>query len=447
MDTTRITYTPKEKHALVLRYFEYGKSADVFVADKGVGVCGRTFENWVARYVLNGHAALEDKRTTRCFAPLKMKGEVLVAFLALWFLFIRNRRRECGVLKHEGSIKECGVLIAKKVIKGDADNLPGKSSVAALDDGAMALIENFSPDQEIVFNRVLDYYGRFCPGSNFLWQVDCRPFDADFCKKRGFVVIRDATGEIVHPWMQIVIDVFSRDLGAIGVFGGSPNVRQTLLVVRKAMMPARDGRDVFRGSPRYVRFDGGAENKGALTAVMSRLGVECNRPPRACPKLKAHVERLVQTIGQYLQLSETDFVDRPELAHLGCKVILGSVFAKRVEEAAWHYRTTRHSTIDGKPRETWMRGHAEGWDKYYSPAKIASAFYDKPIKAKVFDTIVSVDGEDYSSSACRGHRVVQVRELIGDPGKHLEIWDECGKNLLDVVIQKSSKGPEERRTG
>ena len=69
-------------------------------------------------------------------------------------------------------------------------------------------------------------YRHRAEGPNALWQADHTLLD---------IMVLDANGEAVRPWLTIIIDDYSRAVAGYTIFLGAPTALQTALALRQAM--------------------------------------------------------------------------------------------------------------------------------------------------------------------------------------------------------------------
>ena len=413
-----------------------GLASGPFLRTYDIHISAATLDSWEGRYDPLNPYALTDARWCRPSGSYKLKGELRVILLALWFLFVRRRRRRDGILTASDAPVEAEKLLeAVFGMTVESKKMPKHAAISGLWKNAGLLIPSFSPEEDAQFGRVLDEYGRFVPHANFLWLTDARQYDPAYCSEHNFVIASDDGTSLIYPWSQIVMDVCSRAAMAGDVFEGAPDADRTTRIVREAVLPKKGAGNILQGVCRFLRYDLGSENKGELPIIMDSLGCECSRTPKACPKCKAHIERLHLTFAQYLQIHPADFFQLT-LDGRQYRAIRFSVFRRRFKETVDRYNRTRHSEILETPYKRWLRCRNSAHERLFDPAAAASAFCYRHPEVKVYDNCFVFEGKVYQSAALKEEEYVRLHVLIADDKQRIEVFrNDTDDELLDVVTR------------
>ena len=127
---------------------------------------------------------------------------------------------------------------------------------------------------------------------NAIWQADHTQLD---------VLIRDASGEPVRPWLTTVIDDHSRALAGYLVFAGAPSAFQTSLALRQAIWRKADPSWAICGIPDVLYVDHGSDfTSKHLEQVAVDLHFELVYSTIARPQGRGKIERLFGTLNTEL---------------------------------------------------------------------------------------------------------------------------------------------------
>ena len=127
---------------------------------------------------------------------------------------------------------------------------------------------------------------------NAIWQADHTQLD---------VLIRDANGEAIRPWLTTVIDDHSRALAGYLVFAGAPSAFQTSLALRQAIWRKADPLWSVCGIPNVLYVDHGSDfTSKHLEQVAVDLHFELVYSTIARPQGRGKIERLFGTLNTEL---------------------------------------------------------------------------------------------------------------------------------------------------
>ena len=124
---------------------------------------------------------------------------------------------------------------------------------------------------------------------NAIWQADHTQLD---------VLIRDASGEPIRPWLTTVIDDHSRALAGYLVFAGAPSAFQTSLALRQAIWRKADPLWAICSIPDVLFVDHGSDfTSKHLEQVALDLHFELVYSTIARPQGRGKIERLFGTLN------------------------------------------------------------------------------------------------------------------------------------------------------
>lgn len=127
---------------------------------------------------------------------------------------------------------------------------------------------------------------------NAIWQADHTQLD---------LLIRDASGNVVRPWLTTVIDDHSRALAGYLVFRGAPSALYTSLALRQAIWRKADPLWHVCGIPDVLYVDHGSDfTSRHLEQVAVDLHFELVYSTIARPQGRGKVESLFGTLNTEL---------------------------------------------------------------------------------------------------------------------------------------------------
>ncbi len=187
-------------------------------AAQAAGVGLRTAERWLARYRAHGLVGLV-RRTREDCGQRKVPAEVVELIEGL---FLKKPRPSAAAVHRR-------VLTLCKEREWPFLSYSSVYAIISQLDPALTTLAHEGParfrDQfELVYRHRADR-------PNAIWQADHTQLD---------LLIRDASGETIKPWLTTVIDDHSRALAGYSVFVGSPSAFQTSLALRQAIWRKAD---------------------------------------------------------------------------------------------------------------------------------------------------------------------------------------------------------------
>ena len=334
-DKTKPDRTEVAKQLTLMRPYLDGDAPLTQVA-AAAGIALRTARRWVARVRDGGPAALERKSRSDAGARRLAADRVaLIEGLALTRprLSIMTLYRRVGVIAREKGWRPPSYASVHSII-------------GTLDPATLALAH----DGEAAFRDRYERVHRYrAERPNATWQADHTQLD---------IVILDASGAEVRPWLTTVIDDHSRAVAGYTVFLGAPSALNTSLALRQAIGRKPDADWPVCGIPDVRHVDHGADfTRIPLDQAAADLRFRRVYSAVARPQGRGKVERLFRTLNTELL---------PELpGHLqGGKPASQSRLSLPELDAAigafvvGHYNIRVHGAIGAAPVEAW-RG--DGW--------------------------------------------------------------------------------------
>src|SRR4029453_10313559 len=126
-----------------------------------------------------------------------------------------------------------------------------------------------------------------CP--NALWQADHTLLD---------ILVLDANGEAVRPWLTIIMDDYSRAIAGYAIFLGAPPALHTALALRQAMWSKPNAAWPVCGIPDVLYVDHGSDFTSThLDQVAADLRFQLVNSSVGRPQGRGKVERLFGTLN------------------------------------------------------------------------------------------------------------------------------------------------------
>ena len=248
-------------------------------AAQAAGVGLRTVERWLAQYRVGGLTGLV-RRTREDRGHRKLPVEAVELIEGL---FLKKPRPSAAAVYRR-------VLTLCKEQEWAA---PSYSTVYAiisrLDPGLITLAHEgparFRDKFELVHRHRANR-------PNAVWQADHTQLD---------LLIRDASGKPVRPWLTTVIDDHSRALAGYSVFVDAPSAFQTSLALRQAIWRKADPLWAVCGIPDVLYVDHGSDfTSKHLEQVAVDLHFELVYSTIARPQGRGKIERLFGTLNTEL---------------------------------------------------------------------------------------------------------------------------------------------------
>ncbi|MEM9761708.1 MAG: Mu transposase C-terminal domain-containing protein [Pseudomonadota bacterium] len=184
---------------------------------------------------------------------------------------------------------------------------------------------------------------------NAVWQADQTLLD---------VLVLDAGGAPVRPWLTLVLDDHSRAIAGYCVFLGAPTALQTSLALRQAIWRKTDPAWPVCGVPDVLHVDHGSDfTSRHLEQVAADLRIDLIFSGVARPQGRGKVERLFGTLNTELlpELPGHLVEGRPEAAPALSLSELDAAIGAYITHT---YNLRPHGEIGATPRDAWI---ADGW--------------------------------------------------------------------------------------
>ncbi|MFD9666585.1 Mu transposase C-terminal domain-containing protein [Rhodococcus sp. NPDC059968] len=322
----------------VLRpHLEHGVPLTRAAAAGGVSV--RTARRWLAAYRAGGPAALARRpRADRGTRTLPNECVELVEGLAL--------RRPQPSTAH---IHRTVTTIAAQRGWPAPSYETVRTIVGGLDPGLATLAHQGATAYRDRFELV---YRREAARPNEVWQADHTELD---------LMILDAAGTPVRPWLTTILDDRSRAVAGYTVFLGDPSTLQTALALRQAIWRKTDPRWAVCGLPDVLYSDHGADFTSAhLDQVCADTRIRLVHSTPGVPQGRGKVERLFGTVttellprlpGHIPHGTHGKPVTAPTLTLAEADAAIGEFIVDT-------YHRRAHSETGVPPQQRWLAG---GW--------------------------------------------------------------------------------------
>jgi len=248
-------------------------------AAKAAGVGLRTVERWLVRYRADGLPGLV-RQTREDHGRRKLPAEAVELIEGL---FLKKPRPSAAAVHRR-------VLTMCKEREWPSVSYSSVYAIIRRLDPALTTLAHEGParfrDQfELVYRHRASH-------PNAIWQADHTQLD---------VLIRDASGQAIRPWLTTVIDDHSRALAGYSVFVGAPSAFQTSLALRQAIWRKADPLWTMCGIPDVLYVDHGSDfTSQHLEQVAVDLHFELVYSTIARPQGRGKIERLFGTLNTEL---------------------------------------------------------------------------------------------------------------------------------------------------
>jgi putative transposase len=234
-------FTEEERQEAMMRFavlrLHLNEEVPLAEAARDAGVPLRSAQRWLARYRANGLAGLVRARRSDT-GNRKLPAEVveLIEGLAL------RKPRPSAAAIH----RKITALAAKRQWTP-----PSYSSVYGIVRGLAPAMITLAQDGPAAFRDHYELiYRHRAEGPNAIWQADHTLLD---------VMVLDANGKAVRPWLTIIIDDYSRAIAGYTIFLGAPTALQTALALRQAIWRKQNAAWPVCGIPDVLYVDHGSD--------------------------------------------------------------------------------------------------------------------------------------------------------------------------------------------
>ncbi len=243
------------------------------------GIAVRTAQRWLARYRANGLAGLTRSiRSDAGHRKLASPVAELIEGMAL-----RKPQLSVATIHRR-------VLVIAEERKWSAPSYGSVYRIVSSMDPAMVTLAQEGPSA--FRDRFELLYRHRADRPNAIWQADHTELD---------ILILDANGEIVRPWLTTVIDDHSRAVTGYMVFLGAPSALQTSLALRQAIWRKQDPAWPVCGIPDVLYVDHGCDFTSThLEQVAADLHIQLIYSATGRPQGRGKIERLFGTLNTEL---------------------------------------------------------------------------------------------------------------------------------------------------
>lgn len=300
------------------------------------GVPVRTLQRWVARYRTDGLVGLARRR--RSDAGERHWSPELVA--AIEGLALGKPRLSAAAIHRRIS----------KMAETEAWPVPSYAAVHAITRALDPALVTLAHDGPAVYRDRFELIHRHrAARPNDVWQADHTQLD---------ILVLDAGGAPVRPWLTIILDDHSRAIAGYCVFLGAPTVLQTSLAFRQAIWRKTDPAWPVCGIPEILHVDHGSDfTSRHLEQVCADLRIELVFSGVARPQGRGKVERFFGTLNTEVlpelpgHLAEGQPETAPSLSLSQLDAAIGSYITHT-------YNLRPHGEIGPAPKASWI---ADGW--------------------------------------------------------------------------------------
>jgi putative transposase len=192
-------------------------------------------------------------------------------------------------------------------------------------------------------------YRHRAEGPNAIWQADHTLLD---------VMVLDANGQAVRPWLTIIIDDYSRAVAGDTIFLGAPSALQTALALRQAIWRKANATWPVCGIPDVLHVDHGSDFTSThLEQVAADLRFQLVYSTVGRPQGRGKVERLFGTLNTECLANLPGYISQgkpatpPRLSLSELDATLGDYFLST-------YNHRPHREIGMSPIQAWL---GQGW--------------------------------------------------------------------------------------
>lgn len=322
------------RFAVLQPHIDEGISLSEAACNAGVPI--RSAQRWLARYRVSGLAGLaRTKRsdTGDCKLPAELVS--LIEGMALCkpppSIAAIHRKITVIATKHQCTPPSYGSVY--RIVRH-----LNPAMVTLAQDGAAA----FRDQYELIHRHRAE-----CP--NAIWQADHTQLD---------ILVLDANGEVVRPWLTIVIDDYSRAVAGYTIFLGAPSALQTALALRQAIWRKQNATWLVCGIPDLLHVDHGSDfTSKHLEQVAADLHFQIIYSSIGRPQGRGKVERLFGSLNTECLVELPGYINKgkpatpPQLSLPELDAAIGAYFLE-------NYNNRIHREINISPIKAWQ---GQGW--------------------------------------------------------------------------------------
>jgi putative transposase len=280
MEPTLAACTEEERQEAMVRFAvlrpHLNDGVPLPEAARDAGVPLRSVQRWLARYRATGLAGLvRGKRSDTGHRKLPAELVDVIEGMAL-----RKPRPSVAAIHRrviELATKRHWTPPSYSSVYGIVRHLH-PAMVTLAQDGPAAFRDRY---------ELLYRHRAACP--NAIWQADHTLLD---------IMVLDANGEAVRPWLTMIIDDYSRAVAGYTIFLGAPTALQTALALRQAMWRKQQAAWPVCGIPDVLHVDHGSDFTSThLEQVAADLHFQLVYSTVGRPQGRGKVERLFGTLN------------------------------------------------------------------------------------------------------------------------------------------------------
>lgn len=322
------------RFAVLQPHLEEGVS--LIAAARAAGVAIRTAQRWLSRYRADGLDGL--RRRSRSDQSRRKLPEALVALIE--GLALRKPRLSCAAIHRRIAV----------IAQARDWPVPSYSTVHSIIRALNPAMVTLALDGAVAYrNRFELIHRQRASAPNALWQADHTMLD---------ILIRDANGSAVRPWLTAMMDDHSRAIAGYLVFLGAPSALQTSLALRQAIWRKQNPDWPICGIPEVLYVDHGSDfTSKHLDQAAAALRTRLIHSAVARPQGRGKIERFFGTLNTEL-LPELPGhvvggkpVTHPKLSLSDLDAVIGPWISGT-------YNARPHSETGLSPVTSWR---ADGW--------------------------------------------------------------------------------------
>jgi putative transposase len=336
-----LTALSDEARAEAMRRFEIIKShlhADVPVAEvaRSYDIPLRTLQRWIERYRTSGLFGLA-RRTRNDSGRRRLRSELIEAIERLAL----GKPRLSAKTIHRKTTK---------VAEEHGWHVPSYASVHSVIRTLDPALVTLAHEGMAAYRDKFEIIHRHRANKpNAIWQADHTRLD---------VIVLDANGKPVRPWLTIIIDDYSRAIAGFFLFTGAPSALHTSLALRQAIWRKTDPTWAVCGIPDVLYVDHGCDfTSRHLEQVAADLRIGLTFSTIARPQGRGKVERFFRTLNSELLAELPGYIQKgkpispPKLTLSDLNAIFGKFIVG-------NYNVRQHSQTGQSPKEAWV---GQGW--------------------------------------------------------------------------------------
>jgi len=192
-------------------------------------------------------------------------------------------------------------------------------------------------------------YRHRAEGPNAIWQADHTLLD---------VMVLDANGEAVRPWLTIILDDYSRAIAGSTVFLDAPTALQTALALRQAMWNKQNAAWPVCGIPDVLHVDHGSDFTSThLEQAEGNLHCQLVYSTVGRPQGRGKIERFFGTLHTECLAELPGYLSQGKPA-TPPKLSLPELDATLGDYVLGTYNHRPHREIGMSPIQAWL---GQGW--------------------------------------------------------------------------------------